>query len=102
MKELRREIGLIIGNALVNHGTQVPGSIVDEILSLIAKTESGAQVLCSDGLCALLETWKEVLKGFDRLIETEQVRDLKLMLMGSQNATKEMIERLEQFIEEST
>ena len=56
----------------------------------------------NDGLCALLETWKEVLKGFDRLIEAEEVRDLRNMLIGSKNATKEMVEQLERFIKENT
>ena len=70
---------------------------------LIAKTESVAKSpACNDGLGALLETWKEALKGFDKLIEEEKVRDLRLMLMGSQNATKELVEGLELFIKEST
>jgi hypothetical protein len=72
-----------------------------EVTFLKGKTESGAKLPCSDVLCALLETWKEVFEGFDRLIEAEQVIDLKNMLIGSKNATKELMEHLERVIKES-
>ena len=64
MEELKKKIAVIIGNALVNHGVQVPRDIVDEIISLISKTESGATVPCN-GVLSLrdcdCEGWKEYL-----------------------------------------